>query len=94
MRPTRSLGHHFDQVPVRQSVRDIPAHAQLNDVGVKRAFAVDWVTVNRLRHPTPRQTVSGSLPDVPRCTRAELLHFTLNDHLTVAVDRLHAGLIE
>src|ERR1700730_5109544 len=30
-----------------QPVGDIPTHAQLNDVGVKRALAVDSVTVNR-----------------------------------------------
>ena len=51
-----ALGHHLNQVPVG----DIPTHAQLNDVGIKRALAIDSVTVNRLRHPTPRQTIRQS----------------------------------
>jgi plasmid stabilization system protein ParE len=30
-----ALGHHFDQVPVRQPIRDVPPHAQPDDVGVE-----------------------------------------------------------
>ena len=44
-----ALRHHLDQIPIRQPKADISTHAQLNDVGVKRALAVDRVTVNGLR---------------------------------------------
>jgi len=38
-----ALCHHFDQVPVRQPLRDVPPHAQLDAVGVKHSFAADRV---------------------------------------------------
>src|ERR1035438_175421 len=49
-----ALGHHLHQVPVRQSVSDIPAHAKFDDVGVEYAFTVHRVTRDRLRHSAPR----------------------------------------
>ena len=45
-----TLRHHLDEVPIRQPIGDIPSHAQLNNVGIKGALAVDRVTGNRLRH--------------------------------------------
>jgi hypothetical protein len=33
-----TLGHHLDQVSVRKPISDVPAHAQLNDVGVESPF--------------------------------------------------------
>src|ERR1019366_2718333 len=65
-----ALGHHLDEIPIRQPIADIPAHAQLNDVGVECPFAVDRVTGDRVRHSAPRAIRFCSLPDAPRCTRA------------------------
>ena len=45
-----ALGHHLHQVAIRQSIGDIPTHAELNHVSVERPLAVDWVTGDRLRH--------------------------------------------
>src|ERR1017187_6149665 len=70
-----TLGHHLDQVPVRKPIGDVPAHAQLNDVCVECPFAVDRVTGDRLRHSAPRAIRFGSLPDAPRCTRAQCLGY-------------------
>jgi hypothetical protein len=36
-----SLSHHGDQVSISQSVRDVPAHAELNNLGLKPTSAVD-----------------------------------------------------
>src|ERR1022692_4145470 len=51
-----ALGHHLDQIPIRQAIRDVPTYAQLDNVRVEGASAVDWITGDRLRHSTPRQT--------------------------------------
>src|SRR5450755_2877888 len=48
-----TLCHHLDQVSVRQPIGDVPAHAQLDDVGIEYTFAVHWVTRDRLRHSEP-----------------------------------------
>jgi hypothetical protein len=33
-----ALCHHLDQVPVRQPIRGVPPHAQIDNVGVKGAL--------------------------------------------------------
>jgi hypothetical protein len=48
-----TLCHHLDQVSVRQPIGDVPAHAQLDDVGIEYTFAVHRVTRDRLRHSEP-----------------------------------------
>jgi hypothetical protein len=69
-----ALRHHLDQIPIRQPKADISTHAQLNDVGVKRALAVDRVTVNRLRQLAPLQG-PRILLDGPGCTRTPQAQF-------------------
>ena len=63
-----ALRHHLDQIPIRKSIGDVPTHAQLNDVRVEGALAVNRVAGYRLRHSAllhgPR-----ILPDAPECTR-------------------------
>src|SRR5450759_4410895 len=49
-----ALCHHLHQIAIREPIGDIPSHAQLNDVGVKGALAVHWVTDYRLGHSAPR----------------------------------------
>jgi hypothetical protein len=65
-----ALRHHLDQIPIRLPKADIPTHAQLNDVGVERALAVDRITVNRLRHSAPLQG-PRILLDGLGCTRTK-----------------------
>ena len=48
-----------------RAIGDIPSHAQLNDVGVKGALAVHWVTDYRLGHSAPRAVNSAVYP-MPR----------------------------
>jgi hypothetical protein len=48
-----TLCHHLHQVSVRQPIGDVPAHAQLDDVGIEYTFAVHRVTRDRLRHSEP-----------------------------------------
>ena len=86
-----ALGHHFDWVPVRQPIRDVPPHAQLDDVGGKHSFAVDRVTGNRPGHSAPRARLSASLPaalDAPEPSRLTLEHMlgASSIPLTVLVD--------
>src|ERR1700690_314960 len=49
-----ALGHHLHKISIRQPISDVPAHAQLDDVGVEYAFTVHRVTRDRLRHSAPR----------------------------------------
>jgi hypothetical protein len=35
-----ALGHHLDQAAVREPVGDVPANAELDDLGVEAALAV------------------------------------------------------
>jgi hypothetical protein len=79
------------QVPIGQPISDIPAHAQLNDVGVERAPAVDRVTGDRLRHsvslhdrnplieyaPTSRKSCTKSYPEPVRRWCCDALAFRL-----------------
>src|ERR1022692_2996763 len=51
-----ALGHHLDQIPIRQAIRDVPTYAQLDNVRAEGASAVDCITGDRLRHSTPRKT--------------------------------------
>jgi hypothetical protein len=60
-----ALCHHLHQIVIREPVGDIPSHAQLNDVGVKGALAVHWVTDYRLGHSAPRAVNSAVYP-IPR----------------------------
>src|ERR1039458_2791298 len=53
---------------LRQPIRDVPAHAQLEDVGVEGPLAVNRVTGYRLRHSAPLQG-QRILLDAPECTR-------------------------
>jgi hypothetical protein len=48
-----ALGHHLHEVAIRQPIGDVPAHAELDYVGVEGPLAVDRVTGDRLRHPPP-----------------------------------------
>src|ERR1039457_3971765 len=48
-----ALGHHLHKISIRQPISDVPAHAQLDDVGVEYAFTVHRVTRDRLRHSAP-----------------------------------------
>ena len=57
-----ALGHHLNQVPIRQPVGDIPTHAQLDDVGVEYPLAIHRITGNRLRHSAPRATFPTAYP--------------------------------
>ena len=75
------LGHHLDQIPVRKPIGNVPANAQLNDVGVESAFAVDWVSGNRLRNSTPRANDPAVYPmplDAPEPTRSYAVVITSN----------------
>src|ERR1700682_1899012 len=45
--------HHCNEVPIAQSIRDVPANAQLNDFSVEHSSAVDWVTGDRFGHSEP-----------------------------------------
>src|ERR1017187_2807287 len=60
-----ALCHHLHQIAIREPIGDIPSHAQLNDVGVKGALAVHWVTDYRLGHSAPRAVNSAVYP-MPR----------------------------
>src|ERR1022692_2003269 len=51
-----ALGHHLDQIPIRQAIRYVPTYAQLDNVRVEGASTVDWITGDRLGHSTPRKT--------------------------------------
>jgi hypothetical protein len=55
-----ALAHHLHQVPIRQPIRDIPAYAMLNDIGVEGSLAVDRIAGNRLRHSAPRKMAAQS----------------------------------
>jgi hypothetical protein len=63
-----ALGHHLHEIPIRQPIRDVPAHAQLDDVGVEGPLAVNRVTGYRLRRSAPLQG-QRILLDAPECTR-------------------------
>jgi hypothetical protein len=44
------LSHHGREISIAQSVRDVPAHAQLNDLALESPSAVDRVARYRLGH--------------------------------------------
>src|SRR5664279_1828165 len=67
-----ALGHHLHEIPIRQPIRDVPAHAQLDDVGVEGPLAVNRVTGYRLRPSAPLQG-QCILLDAPECTRTNEL---------------------
>src|ERR1017187_6568371 len=45
-----ALGHHLHKISIRQPISDVPAHAQLDDVGVEHPLAIDRIPGDRLRH--------------------------------------------
>src|ERR1022692_3044450 len=61
-----ALGHHLHKISIRQPISDVPAHAQLDDVGVEYAFTVHRVTRDRLRHSAPR---ANKIRQSIRCPR-------------------------
>jgi hypothetical protein len=63
-----ALGHHLHKISIRQPIGDVPAHAQLDDVGVEGPLAVNRVTGYLLRHSAPLQGRRIVL-DAPECTR-------------------------
>ena len=63
-----ALDHHLHEIPIRQPIRDVPAHAQLDDGGVEGPLAVNRVTGYRLRRSAPLQG-QRILLDAPECTR-------------------------
>src|SRR5450755_4257973 len=89
-----TLGHHLDQVPVRKPIGDVPAHAQLNNVGVECPFAVDRVTGDRLRHSAPRANDSAVYPmplDAPEPSNASTLEISLERSFAVSPRRTAQG---
>jgi hypothetical protein len=49
-----ALGHHRLEIPIAQSVGDVPAHAQLDDLGIEPATSVNGISNNWLGHSAPR----------------------------------------
>src|SRR6267143_6920028 len=45
-----AFGHDFNEVSIAQPIRDVPAYAQLNDVGVEYSSAVNGITSDRPGH--------------------------------------------
>jgi hypothetical protein len=39
----RALGHHFDEISVRESVPEVQAHAQYDDLGIEMAALEELV---------------------------------------------------
>jgi hypothetical protein len=44
------LGHHRHEIPIAQPVSDVPADAQLDDLGMEAAPAVDGLSDYRPGH--------------------------------------------
>jgi hypothetical protein len=61
--------HQLDEIAIRQSVADVPAHAQFDDLGVEAAPAVDRVTRDRFGHRGLRSKDGTILCEAHRCTR-------------------------
>jgi hypothetical protein len=45
-----SFGHHRHEISVAQPVGDLPADAQLDDLGIEAAASVNGISHNRLGH--------------------------------------------
>jgi hypothetical protein len=45
-----TLGHHRHEIPIAQSVRDVRADAELNDLRIEAATSVNGVSDNRPGH--------------------------------------------
>src|ERR1700679_4370042 len=45
-----ALGHHRHEIPICQSVGDVPAHAPLDDLGIEPAPSVNGISGNWLGH--------------------------------------------
>jgi hypothetical protein len=50
-----ALGHDLDQVSIGEAVADVPADAQLDDLGVEYSPPINSVSRNRLSHTEPRE---------------------------------------
>lgn len=50
-----ALSHHGDQVPIAQPARDVPTNAELNDLSLEPASAVDRVARYCSCHSAPRK---------------------------------------
>jgi hypothetical protein len=46
-----ALGHDLDQVSIGEAVADVPANAQLDDLGVEYSPLIYGVPRDRLGHP-------------------------------------------
>ena len=49
-----ALSHHRHEIPITQSVGDVPADAELNDFRIEAATAVNRISGYGLRHFGPR----------------------------------------
>jgi hypothetical protein len=49
-----ALGHHRHEIPIAQSVGDVLAYAQLDDLGIEPATSINGISVNRLGHLASR----------------------------------------
>jgi hypothetical protein len=45
-----ALGHHRPEIPIAQSVGDVPADSQLDDLGIEPAPSVNRISDNWLGH--------------------------------------------
>src|SRR5260370_40756549 len=45
-----ALGHHRHEISIAQPVGDVPADAQLDDLGIEAATSVNGISDNRLGH--------------------------------------------
>jgi len=63
-----TLRHHRHEVPITQPIRDVPAHAKFDDLGVEHAPAVDGVTRYRLGHSALPREEPESYVNARRCT--------------------------
>jgi hypothetical protein len=45
-----ALGHHRHEIPIAQSVGDVPADAQFDDLGIEAAASVNGISDNWLGH--------------------------------------------
>src|SRR4029453_1691053 len=66
------IGHQLDEIAIRQSIADVPAHAQFDDLGVEAAPAVDRVTRDRPGHRGLRSKTGTILCEARGCNRTVL----------------------
>src|SRR5882672_6089664 len=66
-----AVSHELDEVAIRESIADVPAHTQFDDLGVEAAPAVDRVTRDRLGHRGLRSKDGTILGEARRCNTTE-----------------------